>query len=383
MSQPIEKRISARLATVRENGLYRQLRSPAGIDLCSNDYLGLAAHPRLKERMIESIRREGCGSTGSRLLRGHREAFTRVEKRFARFKGTESSLYFSTGYAANVSVLTTFVEEGDVVFSDQLNHASIIDGARLSRGRRIVFRHNDVEDLARRIGENDGNARFVVVESLFSMDGDEAPLTDYAALCDATGCALIVDEAHAVGVFGTSGSGLIEESGIGDSVFLSINTAGKALGVSGAFVCGSRTAIDYLVQHARPFIFSTAPPPSVAAGIEAALDLVESEPRRRASLLALSSQLRARLCDRFPIPEGRSQIIPVVIGGNEEVVALASSLQSEGYDVRAVRPPTVAPGTARLRISLNADLSPAVIDDFAGTLLRTAPRLPAAAVSTR
>ncbi len=271
----LERRLRSSLEELQRTGLRRSPRPPAGVDLCSNDYLGLATHPLLKQRMAAAVCEEGCGSTGSRLLRGGRECFTAVENRFARFKGTERALYFSSGYLANMAVLTTLAESGDVIFSDERNHASLIDGARLSRAKRVVFPHSDVDALACLLAEERGaEQKFVVTESLFSMDGDFAPLEEYAALCRATNSALIVDEAHAVGIYGARGSGWIEECAAEDDVFLSINTAGKALGVAGAFVAGPEWAIEFLVQRARPFIFSTAPPPSVAAAIEASLDVI-------------------------------------------------------------------------------------------------------------
>jgi 8-amino-7-oxononanoate synthase len=197
----------------------------------------------------------------------------------------------------------------------------------------------------------------VVVESLFSMDGDEAPLEEYAALCAEYGAHMIVDEAHAVGVYGERGSGLLEESHAGDRAFLSINTAGKALGVSGAFVAGPAWAIDYLIQRARPFVFSTAPPPAVAAALDASLDLIEREPERRETLRARAAMLRERLMlAGIQVAEAGSHIIPVIIGDNDRAVAVADTLQADGFDVRAIRPPTVAPGTARLRIAVNISI---------------------------
>jgi len=364
----VSARYEARLSDLKARGLRRHLRPPSGIDFSSNDYLGLARHPRVTKAMSEAVLREGAGSTGSRLLRGERDCFSHLEQRFARFKGTARSLYFSSGYLANLAVLTTFAEAGDTIYSDELNHASLIDGARLSKAARVVFPHNDVDALARLIKDREqegpsGGAKFVVVESIFSVDGDEAPLAAYAALCRETGAALIVDEAHAVGVYGTRGSGVIEASSASDSVFVSMSTAGKALGVSGAFVAGSDSAIEYLLQRARPFIFSTAPPPSVAAAIEAALDIVEQEPDRRHRVLARALQLRGRLGIA-----GRSHIVPVLIGANARAVAIAEKLQAAGFDVRAVRPPTVPEGTARLRVSLNEGLPEAVIDQFADAL---------------
>ncbi len=360
----IADRIEARLAELERLGLRRTLHSPSGIDLSSNDYLGLSRHPLVQRRMADAVLEEGAGSTGSRLLRGHRDRFARVEDRFARFKRTEASLYFSSGYLANLAVLSAIPESGDVIFSDERNHASLIDGARLSRARRVVFAHNDAAALARLIREEPGGAqKFIVVESLFSMDGDEAPLEEYAAICRDTGAALIVDEAHAVGIYGARGSGLIEMRGVADDVFLSINSAGKALGVSGAFVAGSTQAIDYLIQRARTFIFSTAPPPSVAAAIEASLDVIACEPDRRERLVSRARYLRANLA-----LEGDSQIIPVIVGENEHALVVARELQCAGFDVRAIRPPTVPEGTARLRISVNEGLSESILDRFVAAL---------------
>lgn len=360
----LDGRFSEKLSTIDALGLRRQLRSPSGIDLSSNDYLGLARHPRVTDAMAKAVMREGAGSTGSRLLRGERDCFRQLEQRFARFKGTERSLYFSTGYLANLAVLTAFAGERDTIYSDELNHASLIDGARLSKATRVVFPHNDVVALERLLNQAPPiGAKFVVVESLFSMDGDEAPLAAYAELCRATGAGLIVDEAHAVGIYGARGSGLIETQGVGDSVFASMSTAGKALGVSGAFVASSECAIEYLVQCARPFIFSTAPPPSVAPAIESALDVIEEEPDRRQRVVTRARQLRRRLGI-----DGCSQIVPVMIGDNARAVAVAQSLQDIGFDVRAVRPPTVPEGTARLRVSVNESLTEATIDAFADAL---------------
>jgi 8-amino-7-oxononanoate synthase len=354
----LAERLAERLRAIDNDGLRRTLRPPCGIDLCSNDYLGLAGHPHLKQRMADAVMAEGVGSTGSRLLRGERSGFARVEEQFARFKGAERSLYFSSGYLANLAVLTTFPEAGDVILSDERNHASLIDGARLSRARRVVFPHNDVAALERLLREDTGaDQKFVVVESLFSMDGDQAPLAEYGALCRAAGAELIVDEAHAVGVYGEGGRGLAED------VFVSINTAGKAMGVSGAFVAGPAGAIEYLIQRARPFIFSTAPPPAIAAALEASLEAIATEPDRRERLLARARYLRGRLG-----LAGDSPIIPIIIGENERAVAVARELQAAGFDVRAIRPPTVPAGTARLRVTVNQGLSEEVLDRFVEAL---------------
>ena len=366
----LESRVRERLAGLEAAGLLRSLRPPSGFDFSSNDYLNLAAHPLLVERLAQAAAREGCGSTGSRLLRGERESFQNIERRFADFKGVERALYFSSGYLANLAVMTTLAERGDVILSDDRNHASLIDGMRLSAARRVVFPHNDVDEVARLLRDlPDAGERFVVVESLFSMDGDFAPLAEYARICRSAGASLIVDEAHAVGVYGARGSGLIEACGVDADVCVSVNTAGKALGVSGAFVAGPAWAIDYLIQRARTFVFSTAAPPALAAALDASLELVEREPERRQQLADRVRQLRSRLAEAGIIAgPGTSQIISVVIGENEQAVDVARGLQAGGFDVRAIRPPTVPPGTARLRISVNVGLSEETIDRFAESL---------------
>jgi 8-amino-7-oxononanoate synthase len=368
----LEQRIAAHMKGLGDARLLRTMRPPGGVDLSSNDYLGLSRHPLLTEGMIAAVQAEGCGSTGSRLLRGHRDSFSEIERLFAVFKGTERSLYFSSGYLANLAVLTTFAEAGDVIASDERNHASLIDGIRLCPARRAVFAHNDVEAVARILDEPRHGHVFVVVESLFSMDGDVAPLAEYASLCRSAGATLLVDEAHAVGTCGARGSGLVEALAVERDVLLTVNTAGKALGVSGAFVAGPSWAIEYLVQRARPFIFSTAPPPAVAGALAASLSIVSTEPHRRARLTRLARHLRARLtADGVPVSPGDSQIVPVVVGDNDRALAVAGALQAYGFDVRAIRPPTVPPGTARLRIAVNVGLDEPTLDRFSTALAST------------
>jgi 8-amino-7-oxononanoate synthase len=380
-----ERRVRAHLRKLEARGLGRTLRPPSGIDLSSNDYLALSGDPRIVSSFIEGASREGCGSTGSRLLRGEREAFADVERRFARFKGTDRSLYFSTGYMANIAVLATLSESDDVIFSDAANHASLIDGSRLARARHVVFPHNDDAALAALLEATPcRGVRFVVVESLFSMDGDFAPLSEYAALCRDSGAVLIVDEAHAVGVWGAQGTGLIEEAGVQSNVCVSINTAGKALGVAGAFVAGPDWLIEYLVQRARPFVFSTAPPPALADALEASLTIVSDEPERRVRLHRLGHHLRQRLAaaglltvteirprfsGRLAEAETASQLVPLHVGDSRRAVALAERLQALGFDVRAIRPPTVPIGTARLRISVNVNLTEDLLDRFVDALV--------------
>lgn len=378
MTAVLETRIRERLEDLRQAGLYRTLRAPSGIDLSSNDYLGFASDPYLKSRMCAAIAREGCGSTGSRLLRGQRASFSGVEKRFASFKGTEAALYFATGYAANLAVLSTFADRGDVIVSDHANHASIRDGIRLSAADKIVIAHSDPEALRKAFESSTvSGQRFFVTESVFSMDGDIAPLAECAKICREFGAALIVDEAHGVGVYGSRGSGCIETAGIENDVFLSINTAGKALGVCGAFVAGPVWAIDYLIQRARPFVFSTAPPPSVAAALHASFDLVEREPERRHRVLSLANFLRGVLADRgLAVAQEGSQIVPVLLYDTARATAVASVLQREAFDVRAIRPPTVPAGSARLRVSLNVSLNEDILCRFADSLFDAIRRFP-------
>jgi 8-amino-7-oxononanoate synthase len=342
----LEQRIRTRLSEIESEGLTRRLRPPSGIDLSSNDYLGLSLHPRIKSCMAEAVCQHGAGSTGSRLLRGEREAFSALERRFAEFKGAERSLYFSSGYMANIAVLSTFPESGDTILSDELNHASLVDGVRLSRAQRIVFPH-----LQPPVSNGDA---FLVTESLFSMDGDFALLNEYRE----SGATLIVDEAHAIGIYGERGEGLITDA-------LTVNPCGKALGVAGAFVAGPSWAIEYLIQRARTFIFSTAPPPAVAAALDASLDVIADEPQRRDRVRQLARYLRERLhASGFEVTVTDSPIIPIVLGENARAMAVAAQLQSDGFDVRAIRPPTVPPGTARLRVSVNFHLSEEILDRF-------------------
>lgn len=366
----LEKRIKTRLGEIEAKGLTRNLSSPKGIDFSSNDYLGLSGDGRLKRAVIAGIEREGVGSTGSRLLRGERDCFREVEMEFAEWKGTENSLYFSTGYQANIGVMQTFLEEDDVVFSDELNHASLIDGIRLSKCEKIIFPHLDVDRLAKLLTETICRGqKFLVTESLFSMDGDIAPLEKYSEICRRSNTNLIVDEAHSVGLYGGRGSGLIEELRIGDDIFLSVNTAGKSLGVSGAFVAGSNLAIDYLINKCRSFIFSTAQIPAVADSLKVSIDIIRTEKWRREKLHKLCARFNDLLREHgFEPPDESTQIIPIIIGDSEKAVRIANNMQDEGFDVRAIRPPTVAEGTSRLRVSLNVNLTQETIEKFVSKL---------------
>ncbi len=372
MNLSLQDRILRNLAEIEAGGLTRKLVSPRGIDLSSNDFLGLAKDARIKAAFVKAVEREGVGSTGSRLLRGERECFAALEKQFAEWKKTESALYFNSGYQANIGLLTAFLEPGDTVFSDEFNHASLIDGIRLTKANRVIFKHRDVDEINKLLRETKTcGQKFLITESLFSMDGTIAPLREYAEICAATGANLIIDEAHAVGVFGSNGSGLIEESGIENNVFLSMNTAGKALGVSGAFVAGGDWAIEYLINKARPFIFSTAPLPAVSSALQTAICIVQKEKERRENLLNLSEFFRGLLHEnRIKVSGETSQIVPVIIGESERAVKVAESLRRLGFDVRAIRPPTVPENTSRLRVSLNVNLTKEILNEFVSHLIR-------------
>jgi len=346
----------------------RSLCEIAGVNLCSNDYLGLAEDERLKTAVMEAVRESPrVGGTGSRLLSGHSGVWDEVESEFAEFVGSEAALYFGSGYAANVGLLSSLMGSEDTVFSDELNHASLIDGIRLSGARKVIYPHvnlNVLEDALReseRSGPSISGRRFVVNETIFSMDGDEAPLQEMAGLCERYGANLIVDEAHATAVRGPSGHGitadLVAEGKLGGVVFASVHTCSKALASAGAFVCGGLALREHLINRARTFIFSTAMPPYMAKQIQAALQLARTMDRVRAQLVARSQKLRTtlRACG-LDTARSTTQIVPVVVGGNEDAIAAAEYLQQRGFAVRAIRPPTVKPGQARLRLSITASI---------------------------
>ncbi|MBL8615669.1 MAG: aminotransferase class I/II-fold pyridoxal phosphate-dependent enzyme [Deltaproteobacteria bacterium] len=373
-SAALRARAAARSAAWRARGLERHLSGPQGVDLTSNDCLGLSKHPAVAAAAAAALQREGLGSGGSRLLGGHRPVFDALEARFAAWQGAEAALYFGSGSAANLGALGALFGPEDVIFSDALNHASLIDGLRLCGAQKVIFPHGDIEALRRGLSTaqpGPGGLCAVVVESLYSMDGDLADLHAIAAACAEHGAALLVDEAHATGLFGPTGQGLVAAAGLRGQVALSLHGAGKALGAQGGFVAGDAIFIDALLQRARSFIFSTAPPPAVAAGLLAAIDVVEADPELRARPLALADRLRAALP-----PEaagGAAHIVPVHIGDPDAAMAAAAALQARGWDLRAVRPPTVPAGTSRLRVVLRAGLTEAQIDALAADLREVLP----------
>lgn len=366
-------RILDELEELRALHQIRTLRPKAGIDFCSNDYFLLSKNPHVKNAIKESLDEEGYGSSSSRFIRGECERYSAVQKRLAQFKKSDSALLFSSGYAANLGTLSSLIKKGDLVFSDQLNHASIIDGIRLSGASIRVFPHLDIDALANELKDAEkGIHKFLVTESLFSMDGDIAPLDKYAELAHAYDAALIVDEAHAVGLYGSCGSGLISQFGIDDEVLASINGLGKAFGCFGAFVAGSELLINFITQRARTLMFSTALPPLSVAAIGAALDIViDGEDLRKKLFLnvaTFSDTLASKNLNS--IHHAASPIIPVIVGDNLKAIEIADRMQTFGFDVRAIRPPTVPKDSARLRITTNVDHSEELICAFVDHLRR-------------
>ncbi len=357
----LARRIAHETESLRERAQWRTLEHPAGINLCSNDYLGLATEPRLKRAVAEAVTRaEAVGSTGSRLLSGNAAEWERLEAEFAEFAGTEAALYFGSGYAANLGLLSSIVGAGDVVFSDALNHASLIDGMRLSRAHKVIYPHGDLEFLERALREQSqvAGARVIVSESVFSMEGDVAPVDSLLRMARDYGAALVLDEAHATGALGPGGRGVAALRGRTREIFAVVHTCGKALASAGAFVCGSESLKQYLVNRARTFIFSTAMPPYLAGQIRGALTLAMEADEQRAHLQAIADLLREEL-RRAGIAFGVSetQIVPVLCGTNEAALHVASALQEKRFAVRAIRPPTVPEGTARVRLSLTAKIA--------------------------
>ncbi len=347
------------LRQLDEAGRGRRMTLPAGLDFSSNDYLGFKSHPALRRAAIDAL--DGgmdLGAGGSRLLRGHTESHALLEEEAARFFGAEKALYFSTGFQANYAVFTTLPDRNDTVVFDALIHASMKDGIHAGHAKRIKVPHNNLDafEAALKKARGPRGRIWLAVESVYSMDGDCAPLNELAALCRAYDAWLVVDEAHATGVFGATGRGLTE--GLPHDRMVAVHTCGKALGVAGGLVCAPADMIDWLVGRGRAFIYSTAPPPLLPHLVRAALRLVDSEPERRAKVMALRDHANTVL----PVPASPTQIIPVLIGDDRHAVAIAAKIQEAGFDVRAIRPPTVPEGTARLRLSLNAGLHTEDID---------------------
>jgi 8-amino-7-oxononanoate synthase len=336
----------------------RSLQRVAGVNLCSNDYLGLSQSSVLREEIAEGVRgAKHVGGTGSRLLSGHFAEWEEVESEFAAFARTETTLYFGSGYAANLGLLTSLLGKEDLVFSDALNHASMIDGIRLSGARKVIYPHGDLNALEAAMRAHAGEAcrKIVVTESVFSMDGDIADVAEIVALAARFGAGVIVDEAHATAVHGPDGRGIVAATNNNDNVLAVLHTCGKALASAGAFVCGSAVLKEHLVNHARTFIFSTAMPPYMAGQIRAALRLARGMDAQREKLLATARQFSGAMqIEGWNTCGTESQIVPSIIGSNEDALDAAEHLQKEGFAVKAIRPPTVPEGKARLRFSLTS-----------------------------
>ncbi len=322
---------------------------------CSNDYLGLAAHPVLRDALAEGTRRGGAGAGASRLVSGERSEHLEAERALAGLVGRPAALLFSSGFVANATVVPALVGREDVIFSDRLVHASIVDGCRLSGARVHVYAHRDTRHLEAllRAHRHEGKHALVVTDSLFSMDGDEAPLRDLRALSDRFGAWLYVDEAHALGVMGPRGAGLCAERGVVPDLL--VGTLGKALGLWGAFVAAEGPVIEWLWQRARGFVYSTGVPPALCAAVPVAVRLVEAAEEERARLRLLAARLREGLrAQNERVLEGRSPIVPVLFGEPDVAVSRSEALLREGAFVQAIRPPTVPAGTSRLRVTVSA-----------------------------
>lgn len=346
-----------KLSHLKNKNRLRKLHLPNGIDLTSNDYLGMATHPALKKIAIEELQNGiDIGAAGSRLLRGHTQHHANLEEFANQYFNAGATLYFSSGFQANYALLTTLPQRGDIVLYDSLAHASMRDGFKAGNAKTFKFKHNDLNELESRLKKNQYKAKtfWIVVESLYSMDGDTAPLNEIYNLAERYNAYLIADEAHATGIYGEKGKGLcwdiIQKRGY--ERLITLHTCGKSIGVAGGLVCASKEIIDYMINTARPFIYSTAPMPLQALLVQKSLEILSSDDgdKRREKLLKLCETAKALFGG------AGTQIIPIILGDDEKALNIAQRLQKQGYDIRAIRPPTVPEGTARLRLSLSSEL---------------------------
>jgi glycine C-acetyltransferase/8-amino-7-oxononanoate synthase len=377
--------IEDRLAEITGRGLYRRMRCVSGpqgprvlldgkpvLLLCSNNYLGLADHPRVREAAAEAAMRYGAGSGASRLVSGNMTIHRRLEKQLAEFKGSEACVLFGSGYLANAGVVSALAREGDIVFSDALNHASIIDGCRLARAETFVYRHLDVDHLEWGLRQAEGRGSLIVTDGVFSMDGDVAPLAEIVELAQRYDARVMVDEAHGTGVLGTDGRGAVAAAGLDGEVDVIVGTLGKALGSYGAYVCCEHAMAKYLINTARTLIFSTAlPPPAVAAAM-ASLGLLREQPRRVEKLQRNGAVLRAALAERgVPAPAGETPIVPLIVGDATDAVDACERALELGVFAQAIRPPTVPAGSSRLRLAVMASHTKSELREAAGILARS------------
>jgi 8-amino-7-oxononanoate synthase len=383
MSSDIEER----LAEIKNRGLYRRLRSVSGpqgprvlldgkpvLLLCSNNYLGLADHPRVREAAAEAAMRYGAGSGASRLVSGNMTIHRRLEEQIATFKRSEACVLFGSGYLANAGVVSALAREGDVVFSDELNHASIIDGCRLSKAETFVYDHCDAEHLEWGLRQAEGRGSLIVTDGVFSMDGDVAPLERIVELAQRYDARVMVDDAHGTGAIGPDGRGSVAAAGLEDEIDVVIGTLGKALGSYGAYVCCDKPMAKYLINTARTLIFSTAlPPPAVAAAM-AALALLREQPRRVEKLQRNAEVLRDALAaEGLPVPRAPTQIVPLIVGDARDTVRASERALERGVFVQAIRPPTVPAGTSRLRLALMASHTESELREAAKLLAACVP----------
>jgi 8-amino-7-oxononanoate synthase len=374
--------LEAVLDDLRERGLHRRLRSVSGpqgarvlldgkpvLLLCSNNYLGLADHPRVRDAAADAAMRWGVGAGASRLVSGNMTCHRRLEEQLALFKGYETALLFGSGYLANSGVIAALAREGDVVFSDALNHASIVDGCRLARADTFVYDHCDLDHLEWGLEEAGGRGALIVTDSVFSMDGDIAPLPEIVELAERHDARVMVDEAHATGCLGPGGRGAVADAGLEDEIDVLVGTLGKALGSYGAYVCCDRDMADFLVNRARTLIFSTALPPPAVAGAMAALELLVEQPERVRKLQRNARVLREALVDeRVRAAESETQIVPLVVGEASEAMDACERALERGVFAQAIRPPTVPEGTSRLRLAVMASHTEAELRRAAGVL---------------
>ena len=360
--------VAERLEELRERGLYRRLRlieGPQGpkvtldgnpvLLLCSNNYLGLADRSEVREAAAEAALRWGTGAGASRLISGTMEPHRQLEQRLAEFKGYEAALLFGSCYLANTGLVAALAGKGEVVFSDELNHASIVDGCRLSRAETFVYRHGDLEHLAWALYHQRGKPALIVTDGVFSMDGDVAPLPELLELAQRHGARLMVDEAHATGAVGRGGRGSVSAAGLSGEVDVVVGTLGKALGSYGAYACANAQTIDFLVNTARPFIFSTAPPPPALGAALAALELLEAEPALVDRLQANAATLRRALAAQGLQPgRSKTQVVPVQVGSAEGAMELCEAALRRGVFAQGIRPPTVPEDSCRLRCTVMA-----------------------------
>jgi 8-amino-7-oxononanoate synthase len=379
--------IEERLAEIKNRGLYRRLRAVSGpqgprvlldgkpvLLLCSNNYLGFADHPRVREAAAEAAMRYGAGAGASRLVSGNMTIHRRLEEQLAAFKHAEACLLFGSGYLANAGVVSALAREGDVVFSDELNHASIIDGCRLSKAETFVYDHCDTEHLEWGLRQAEGRGSLIVTDGVFSMDGDVAPLERIVELGQRYDARVMVDEAHGTGAIGPEGRGSVAAAGLEDEVDVIVGTLGKALGSYGAYVCCDKSMAKYLINTARTLIFSTAlPPPAVAAAI-AALALLREQPRRVEKLQRNAEVLRDALAaEGLPVGGSSTQIVPLVVGDATAAVRASERALERGVFAQAIRPPTVPAGTSRLRLALMASHTKSELREAARVLAACVP----------